>query len=125
MTDTEMTKVVDAWIASSESEKVDTNSENWWATSLVMDWHFEGEDEFLWNFILSAYQRDMSERAFAGLAAGPLEDLLADNGEKYIDRIETLARRDPKFNYLLGGVWKSSITKGVWDRVEKARLQAW
>jgi hypothetical protein len=90
-----------------------------------MDWHLNGEDELLWQFILNTYVRNLSGNVIAILAAGPLEDLLATVGPKYIDRVEQLARRDPKFNWLLGGVWKNNMTDEVWERVQAIRLNVW
>ena len=59
------------------------------------------------------------------IAAGPLEDLIAGYGAIYINRVEELARKNPRFNYLLGGVWKNSSSEDIWERVEKARLTIW
>jgi hypothetical protein len=67
----------------------------------------------------------MSDRAFAVLAAGPLEDLLAYHGSEFIDRVETEARRNPRFRDLLGGVWRNTITDDIWARVEKIRGPGW
>jgi hypothetical protein len=67
----------------------------------------------------------MSDKAFGMIAAGPLEDLIADYGDLYIDRIEVLARKNPRFNYLLGGVWKNASKNDVWKRVENAQLKEW
>ena len=67
----------------------------------------------------------MPNLTFAILAAGALEDLLADHGPDYIDRVEDTARKDPKFNRLLGGVWKNSITDDVWHRVQAIRNEVW
>lgn len=79
----------------------------------------------MWKLILAAYAKDMSPRVFAVLAAGPLEDLLCNFGSNYINRIEELARKDPKFNELLGGVWKSSTPDDVWGRVTQLRNDVW
>lgn len=67
----------------------------------------------------------MSDRVIAVFAAGPLEDLLAKHGQKYIDRIEELALEDEKFNMLLGGVWRNTMASEVWNRVQTARKQVW
>lgn len=126
MTESELNKLVDAWIAGNEAEgRVSEHSENWWAISQVMDWSIANDDESLWAFILATYWRKMSNRALANLAAGSVEDLLAGHGAAYIDRVETLARRDPLFNRLLGGVWRNSITDDVWARIEKVRREVW
>ena len=95
------------------------------AIDTITDVHLDGDSETLWQFILATYEREMSRKVFAILAAGPLEDLLADFGPKYIDQVEALARKSPKFKDLLGGVWRNSITNDVWDRVERVRINVW
>ena len=82
------------------------------------------EPEAAWALILEILAHAPSQDALALLAAGPLEDLIEYHGPSFIDRIELCARRDPKFRYLLGGVWQSS-TPEVWSRVEAARVSAW
>jgi len=53
------------------------------------------------------------------LAAGPLEQVLSNHGGEIIDRVETLARQDPSFSSLLGGVWQNAMSDSVWERVQK------
>jgi hypothetical protein len=122
----EMDKIVTGWIAGSDAERgsaeYETHVE---ALDEVMDWMVEGEGERLWEFVLAAYNRDLSDKVIAMLAAGPLEDLLAKCGVDYIDRVEELARKDPRFNYLLGGVWRNSMTDDVWQRVQAIRNNVW
>lgn len=65
----------------------------------------------------------MSDKTKSLLAAGPLEHLLAHHGSAYIDEVETLARKDSKFNYHLGGVWRNKMTEDVWRRVQKSDYQ--
>ena len=126
MNDTELNKIADAWIAGEEGENDSPAREaNWWAIERVMDWSIEGEDELLWQFILIVYNRNISEKVAALLAAGPLEDLLAYHGPKFIDQVEELARKDDKFNWLLGGVWRNDMTDEVWQRVQDIRKQIW
>jgi hypothetical protein len=74
---------------------------------------------------LGRMDADPSQQAFQVLAAGPLEDLLADHGAAIIVRVEEEARRNPRFNLLLGGVWRNSMTHDIWQRVEAARLTVW
>ena len=106
-------------------EEVDRRPEEVDAIDKVSDLHLDGDHAKLWEFILAAYSKPMTGRVFAVLAAGPLEDLLADFGPSYIDRVEKLACQDPKFNELLGGVWKSSIHEEVWERVGRIRNSVW
>ena len=126
MEETDLNEIVNAWIAAEEAERGAAEHEsNWWAVQQVMDWSFERQGELLWRFILAAYKRDLSDKAVSVLAAGPLEDLLAKEGPAFIQRVEDLARRDPKFNDLLGGVWRNTMTDEIWQRVQAARHDVW
>jgi len=126
MDETEFDEIVNAWIAGGSAEPGSTEYEaNWWAISEVSDWSMEGRGELLWRFIVAAYQRDPPDKVVAVLAAGPVEDLLAKHGGEFIDRVVELARKDPKFNYVLGGVWRSSIADDVWERVQSIRNHVW
>jgi hypothetical protein len=126
MDDLELNRIVDAWIAGEDVEHgAPEHQRNWWAISQVMDWSLEGEAELLWRFILLTYERNISDRVVAVLAAGPLEDLLSKHGPLYIDRVEQLAQADERFNHLLGGVWRLSMTDDVWKRVQAVRKEIW
>jgi hypothetical protein len=122
----EINRIVDSWIAYHLAAKGSSErDEHWWAVEKEMDWMAESEAAMLWKFIRVAYQRELPETVVASLAAGPLENLLADNGSEHIDRIEELARQDPKFNYLLGGVWKGGMANEIWERVQAIRNHVW
>jgi uncharacterized protein DUF6869 len=121
-----LNQIVDAWIAAAGAEHGSPECEsNWWAIAQVIDWSLECDGEHLWRFITAAYQRDVSDEVVAALAAGPLEDLLAKQGPAFIERVEELARKDPRFNFLLGGVWRNAMTEDTWQRVQTARLRVW
>lgn len=123
---TELEKIVTAWIAAEQAERGSPEHEaNWWAVSEVMDWSPVGDADRLWQFILETYKRDLPDKAIGALAAGPLEDLLSKRGADFIDRIEELARKDPKFNHLLGGVWRNTMSDEVWERVQRIRNHVW
>jgi hypothetical protein len=126
MDETDLNKIVTAWFAAQDAERSKAEREsNWWAVGEVIDWSLERRGELLWQFIVAAYKRDLPDKIVALLAAGPLEDLLAKQGPEFIERVEELARRDPKFNYLLGGVWRNTMTDEIWQRVQAARLHVW
>lgn len=126
MDEVELVKIVDAWIAGESAERGTPDHEaNDWAINEVSAWPYEGNGDLLWQFILAAYQRDLPDRVIAILAAGPVEDLLTKEGPNFIDRIEELARKDPKFNFLLGGVWHNTMADDVWQRVQSIRNHVW
>lgn len=74
--------------------------------------------EEIHNVLVSSEPRDM--QAWALLAAGPLEDLLAENGEAVIATAEALSKTDPEFRKLLSGVWQNSMSDELYARVQKA-----
>jgi len=125
-TEAEWDGLISSWLAGWERGKRKSDYDmDWWAVDAVGDRSLEDLHELLWEFVLRSFEKDMSERVFAILAAGPLEDLLAKSGTFYIDRVEELARKNPRFNRLLGGVWKNSMTDDVWIRVQNERQTVW
>ena len=126
MDKTALDRIATAWIAVQQAKRGSPEYEaNWWAISEVLDWALDGDGDRLWEFILEVYKRDLPDKVVGVLAAGPLEDLLAKRGVDFIDRIEELARKDPRFNYLLGGVWRNTMTDEVWQRVQAIRNHVW
>jgi len=83
------------------------------------------DPEIAWQAILEILQRDLTDDERALLAAGPVEDLLVWHGGAFIDRIEAEAKRNPRFNHLLRGVWRREMPHEVWERIEKARKEIW
>lgn len=81
----------------------------------------QGHAEALWRFILKVLERQPSAWAAEVLAAGPLEDLIAQAGPQFIDRIEEQARHAPVFREALLYVWRNASTQDIWDRVVRAR----
>jgi hypothetical protein len=77
--------------------------------------------EAMWRFILKVVAKRPSEWTLCMLAAGPIEDLIGECGDAFIDRIEVEARRDPVFRRALHGVWKSTSSQQVWNRIVQAR----
>jgi hypothetical protein len=76
------------------------------------------DPETLWALILEIHRRDQSITIQQVLSAGPVEDLLVQHGDAFIERIEVEARQDPQFAKLLGGVWKNRMSDTVWNRVQ-------
>ena len=83
------------------------------------------DPELAWELVVRINNAEHNENATMMLAAGALEDLLASHGEQFIDRIEIEARKNAKFNDLLGGVWQNLMTETIWARVQNARRKVW
>src|SRR5208282_1055134 len=67
------------------------------------------EPERAWRIILVLSEQSPDEEFESILAAGPIENLLVEHGPAFIERVEQRATTDPKFNHVLGGVWKSEM----------------
>ncbi|MGA8743410.1 MAG: DUF6869 domain-containing protein [Terracidiphilus sp.] len=117
MTQEELDNLADNWIrywyAPKDSAEAEATA---WATDLY-DLEYD-DPETLWLLILNIHRKDQSARVQEVLSAGPVEDLLAKHGERFIDRVEAEAMKDPKFAHLLGGVWKSGMTNEIWNRLQ-------
>jgi len=70
-----------------------------------------------WTLTLELIEAAPNVEVLANVAAGPLEDLLSRSPERFIDRVETQARRDAKFRRCLTGVW--GLPSSVNDRLRK------
>lgn len=77
--------------------------------------------EAIWRFILKVVAKQPSDWTLGMLAAGPIEDLIGECGDDFIHRIEAEAQCDPVFRRTLHGVWRTTSTQLVWDRVVMAR----
>jgi hypothetical protein len=121
MTEEDFDNWIAAYIDRQEREEipVDGGGDLFWAVDKFFCYNDE-EPELCWQAILEILRRKPSNKVFAILAAGPLEDLIQYHGTDYIDRIEIEARTNPDFKHLLGGVWESS-SPAVWKRVVFAR----
>jgi len=127
MDDFDWNRLIDAWISYIDTPDEREREQHWWAHEQVIDWETPppNNQDMLWNFILKTYQRHLSDCALHILAFGPLQSLIEEFGAEYIDRIEKLAREDPAFNHLLGGVCGEDAPAEIRARVEKVRNSTW
>jgi hypothetical protein len=105
MTQHELDRLADDWIRYHHATKGSPErEESAWTTDLYeLEYH---DPETLWLLILAIHARDQSARIQEVLSAGPVEDLLAKHGERFIERVESKARQDP-------------ICKAAWRSLEK------
>jgi hypothetical protein len=76
-------------------------------------------DVFQWKFIIKSFSLATDASHLETIAAGPLEHLLANHGEKWIDKVEGESLANENFSWMMTGVWKNSMTEDVWSRVQK------
>jgi hypothetical protein len=105
--------------AQNSDERIHENHRLWWPIGRFFELELEHPED-CWAGILAVLWREPSEKVLGVLAAGPLEDLIQNHGEHFIERIEAEAKTDPAFRALLHGVWESG-TPEVWARIQKAR----
>lgn len=98
--------------------------DNFWAYSDLCDF-CEKDPELCFEMIEQIRSIDHSDIILSNLAAGPLEDLLVNHGELFIDRIEKIAVSDSQMRKLLGAVWKNSMSDSVWERIKAIADDSW
>ena len=119
MTEEALDHLADTWVRHRHApEDSEERSETFWAIEEAIDLFFDGRSEELWQLILKIHERDHSIAIQQVLSAGPIEDLLSNFGEQYIERIEDKARKDPMFAKALGGVWQSNMSDEIWARLQ-------
>ena len=96
------------------------DEENDWAF-LELNQICTRDPELAWELILEIFRASDNERVRGVLAAGPMEDLLANFGAVVIERVEALANSDDSFRALLRGIWKNRMSSDVWQRVQACR----
>ena len=60
-----------------------------------------------------------AKQVLSNLGAGPLETLLAQNGEQVITELEALAKTDRRFRWVLGSVWQQGMSEDLWGRIQR------
>jgi hypothetical protein len=107
MTDAELIKLTEGWIAywsaPEDSQERELLSRAWDQEYDLM----QSEPEQVWRLILEILRRNSSNKIQEVLSAGPLEDLLAKFGETVIDKVEAEAKSNPIFANLLGAFGKA------------------
>lgn len=126
MNEQEKNVLIQTWIAH-HKELVNTgeiNDGTFWVYEKLDELCWKSPD-MAWTLILEILKTDQSHAVVANLAAGPVEDLLAQHGLEFIDKVEAQAKNDPLFKHLLGGVWQNDMPDEIWNRVEAAAGEKW
>lgn len=109
---TDKKKLVQTWIEFQNTK----NPKLEWAHEDFIDLANE-EPETAWECILGVIEIESSEEVLAHLAEGPLEDLLAEHGPTFIDRIEDISKNNIVFARLIKKVWVDGIAADIQNNV--------
>jgi hypothetical protein len=119
LTDTDICLIAIDWIRYTVADKNSQEQfDTAWASSIRIDMVCEGRFEDLWRLIVTIHSLDQSTKVMRLLSAGPIEDLLANDGVNFISRVEAKAKSDPSFATILGGVWKRTMSDEIWSRLQ-------
>lgn len=110
---------VNAYIQAQEIGVADASHPLWWSIDKFME-KVQTDPDLAWEAILSIAHRQPSQRVLGMLSAGPLEDLIEQHGEAFINRIEQVANTDASFRKMLENLWESG-TPEVWQRIMAAQ----
>jgi len=125
MNNDEIKNWAEAYVRAQMAHGLNTEHPDWWAVEHFMEVNYDGPTiEEAMKAILAVLNLNPPNKVTAVLAAGPLEDLIADHGPNVIDEIEKLAKKNSKFKHLLSGVWENGKPE-VWERVEACRGKTW
>ena len=114
-------KVAKAWIEMWDYEINDKERDEYeWVEDFEYDAVYDNPKIAI-DLVLEILKLNPENKILEVLAAGPLEQVLANHGTKIIDDIESIAKTNKEFNNLLGGVWKNSMSNEVWKRVQDIR----
>lgn len=119
--------LAERWLsfALSSGQDAPGNAENRVA-SFDLDWLVNDDPERAWIVVKQILEKINWVDIAALLAAGPLEDLLSRHGDAFIERAETEAISNPRFAFLLGGIWQFQISDENWRRIGRvANRAAW
>jgi hypothetical protein len=109
-------EIAESWISYQCAEDGKSRDKLLWSLNEL--WRLiEDDPEKAWAVIHQIRRLNGTEYILANLAAGPLEDLLGDHGDKFIERVELLSRQDEQFRKMLGAVWQGNMPEAIWVRV--------
>jgi hypothetical protein len=120
----QMREIADAWVDLHRlPEDSPGRHDKFWSFDRL--WELVHDDpEAAWS-IIQIIRQEGSELILSNLAAGPLEDLLVTHGDRFIDRVETLAEHDAQFRRLLAATWQNSMPPEIWKRIKAVAGPSW
>ena len=98
-------KLAKSWVVAQKLGMDSSGYEkNKWAVDELIDLADDKPEE-LWELVLEILNQDSSDEIVKLVGAGPLEDLMVNHGEKYIDRVEEQSVKSEVFKAAMKSVW--------------------
>ena len=97
--------------------------DNHWTWTVVEEL-VRSRPDIAWPILLELVRRAPDDAALGSIAAGPLEDYLAQHGRRVIGAVEAEAARNPRLREALAGVWRQGMPAPVWLRVQALAADA-
>ena len=112
-------RLAEAWAKAQDAyDRGDISQHQWKIIYAVQRLSERRHYRELWKLIVDVFSSDPSPAVTEILAAGPLEDLIWEDGAEVLPEIEALAARNATFVDLLSGVWLPRATDPVTRRYE-------
>lgn len=109
--------LVKAWIAQFEAAEEPCEDQPMSKEDEIFFFSSFKDPDLCWELIQLVLNLTDNENALYAMAAGPLEELLAQNGEEFIARIEALAQESSKLRKALGGVYQNAMSDELYKKV--------
>ncbi len=109
---TDINKLTQSWIEFQRTQ----NSDLEWSNDDFIDLANENP-EVAWKCILIVIETEPTDEILSILAEGPMEDLLAEHGPKFIDRIESISKENIVFARLIKHVWVEGISSQIQNKI--------
>jgi hypothetical protein len=91
-----------------------------WASELLDD-KIRHAPEDAWLLIVELIDKAPGNEALVWVAAGPLEDLLCDQGHAFIERVEQFAQSNDRFRKCLGSVrGQNRMASEIYSRMRRS-----
>jgi len=119
MKDYDENKLIISWIKLQGLDRDTKEAEElmWASNSLIRT--TLSNPEKAWHIILEILQQTDDEWVLTNVAAGPLEDLLAQHPDTAINLLEEEVQHNKKLRSILNGVWQNLMPDDVWKRLQK------
>ena len=109
---TDSSKLIQSWIEFQRTQNPNLE----WSNDDFIDLANE-DPEVAWACILGVIETEPTEEILTNLAEGPMEDLLAEHGPKFIDRIEDTSKDNIVFARLIKHVWVEGISTQIQNKI--------